>query len=77
MFRRQFVRIGYRNLGVFDKQINNMLSGLASSKGVVDLQPTFFRFKLATTTALIFGEPVSGLAVRIMILSQTHSTTEP
>jgi cytochrome P450 len=28
---------------------------------VVDLQPEFFRFTLATTTSLIFGEPFAGL----------------
>lgn len=38
-----------------------MLSSLCSSKGIVDLQPLFFHFTLATTTALIFGEPVGTL----------------
>ena len=38
-----------------------MLATLASSTSVIDLQPEFFRFTLATTTSLIFGEPFAGL----------------
>lgn len=38
-----------------------MLDSLASSTGVVDLQPEFFRFTLSTTTSLLFGEPFAGL----------------
>ena len=46
---------------VFDEHVNNLATSLASSEGVVDLQPVFFRFTLATTTDLIFGEPVGSL----------------
>jgi len=46
---------------VFEGPINNLLATLSSSTGVVDLQPEFFRFTLATTTSLIFGEPFAGL----------------
>jgi cytochrome P450 len=55
------VRIQYQNLKVFDEHVNNLVASLALSDGVVDLQPAFFRFTLATTTDLIFGEPVAGL----------------
>lgn len=59
LLRRQFVRIQYQNLKVFDEHVNDLIAGLSSSgDGIVDLQPYFFRFTLATTTDLIFGEPV-------------------
>jgi len=46
---------------VFETPINNLLATLSASTGVVDLQPEFFRFTLATTTSLIFGEPFADL----------------
>ena len=55
------MRIQYQDVKVFDGPINDLLATLASSTGVVDLQPEFFRFTLATTTSLIFGEPFAGL----------------
>jgi cytochrome P450 len=61
LVRRQFMRIQYQDVKVFDGPINDLLATLASSTGVVDLQPAFFRFTLATTTSLIFGEPFAGL----------------
>jgi hypothetical protein len=61
LLRRQFVRIQYQDVKVFEGPINNLLATLSSSTGVVDLQPEFFRFTLATTTSLIFGEPFAGL----------------
>ena len=61
LLRRQFVRIQYQDVTVFDGPVNELLAGLFASKGVVDLQPFFFRFTLATTTSLIFGEPFAGL----------------
>ncbi|KAL5335182.1 cytochrome P450 [Aspergillus crustosus] len=39
----------------------NLLASLHSSRDVVDLQPAFFRFTLATTVSLIFGEAAMGL----------------
>ena len=61
LLRRQFVRIQYQDVKVFDGPVNELLAGLFASIGVVDLQPFFFRFTLATTTSLIFGEPFAGL----------------
>lgn len=55
------MRIQYQDVKVFDGPIDDLLAILASSTGVVDLQPEFFRFTLATTTSLIFGEPFAGL----------------
>lgn len=61
MLRRQFIRINLRDPNIFEEHVNEMLATLSSAKGIVDLQPVFFRFTLATTTALIFGKPVSDL----------------
>ena len=64
LLRRQFVRMQYQNLGVFDDHVQLLISRLsahAERGGTVDLQPEFFRFTLATTTALIFGEPVGSI----------------
>jgi cytochrome P450 len=66
LLRRQFVRIQYQNLKVFDEHINDLISGLSSAAdGVVNMQPFFFRFTLSTTTDLIFGEPVGALGEEI------------
>jgi cytochrome P450 len=59
MLRRQFARMNFKNLSIFDEHVNELITDLSSGKGVVDLQPAFFRFTLATTTALIFGESVA------------------
>lgn len=61
MLRRQFARINFKDLTIFDRHINDLLSDLANVQGVADLQPSFFRFTLATTTSLIFGEDISRL----------------
>jgi cytochrome P450 len=61
MLRRQFSRIDFKNLSTFDEHVSDLVTSLQGSTGVVDLQPAFFRFTLATTTALIFGEPVDDL----------------
>ncbi|CAG7925900.1 unnamed protein product [Penicillium olsonii] len=58
LLRRQFVRIHRQDSHVFDDHVNDLITKLKSASGVVDLQPHFLRFTLATTTALIFGEPV-------------------
>ena len=61
LLRRQFVRMQYQNLGAFREHVDNMISVLEKSEGVVDLQPIFFRYTLDTTTALIFGQSVHSL----------------
>ena len=59
LLRRPFVRIQYQNLRGFTEQVNDLISNMKAASGcVVDLQPFFFRFTLATTTALIFGQTV-------------------
>ena len=61
LLRRQFVRINFKDLSTFDRHVDDLIAGLSPLDGIVDVQPAFFRFTLATTTALIFGERVSGL----------------
>ena len=51
------MRIQYQNLQGISENVEHLVAGLSSSNGVVDLQPYFFRFTLATTIALIFGQP--------------------
>lgn len=57
MLRRPFLKTRYQDLRSFDEPINKLLASL-SSDWVVDLQPLFFRYTLATTTSLIFGQPL-------------------
>ena len=64
LLRRPFTRIGYQDLKGFSEHVDDLLSRLSAlshQKAVVDLQPMFFRLTLATTTALIFGQPVKSL----------------
>ncbi|KIW73791.1 hypothetical protein PV04_01881 [Phialophora macrospora] len=45
----------------FKDQVENLVLIFRHSKGVVDLQPAFFRFTFATTTTLLFGESIETL----------------
>ncbi|CAO1605215.1 hypothetical protein XANCAGTX0491_008738 [Xanthoria calcicola] len=58
LLRRPFLKTHYQDLRGFREPIENCLSKISTRDGVVDLQPLFFQFTLATTTALIFGQPV-------------------
>lgn len=51
----------YQNLKGFGEHVDNLASSLSATSGIVDLQPFFFQFTLATTTALIFGQPAGRL----------------
>ncbi|KAL8954268.1 MAG: hypothetical protein Q9193_007310, partial [Seirophora villosa] len=61
LLRRQFVRINFKDLSNFDRHVDDLVASLSSAEGLVDLQPAFFRFTLATTTSLIFGDSRSSL----------------
>ncbi|KAI9713723.1 MAG: hypothetical protein M1812_006561 [Candelaria pacifica] len=65
ILRRQFVRINFKDLSTFDEHVDDLIAELSASEGIVDLQPAFFRFTLATTTALLFGEPIAGLGSEV------------
>jgi cytochrome P450 len=62
MLRRQFARVQAGDLETFTEQVENLISTFRNSKGIVDLQPAFFRFTLATTTTLLFGESIETLS---------------
>lgn len=58
LLRRPFLKTHYQDLRGFTKPLDDLVTAISSSCTVVDLQPLFFRFTLATTTALIFGVPI-------------------
>ncbi|KAL8777677.1 MAG: hypothetical protein Q9213_007751 [Squamulea squamosa] len=58
LLRRPFLKTYYQDLKGFLEPIDHCLAKIASCSGVLDLQPLFFQFTLATTTALIFGQPI-------------------
>lgn len=61
LLRHQFVRAQYQNLEMFSEHVDNLIAGLATTSGIVDLQPFFFSFTLDTTTAFMFGQSVGSL----------------
>ncbi|EXJ53754.1 uncharacterized protein A1O5_13003, partial [Cladophialophora psammophila CBS 110553] len=61
IFQRQFTRVQARDSETLTKQAKTLISTFRHSKGVVNLQRTFFRFNLTTTTALLFGESIETL----------------
>ena len=56
MLRRPFSKTGYQDLKGFGRNADKLIATLSQSHGLVDLQPLFFAFTLATTTELIFGQ---------------------
>ncbi|OQO10861.1 hypothetical protein B0A48_04162 [Cryoendolithus antarcticus] len=66
ILRRQFARLREDGLAAFTPHVDDLLDSVArasdeSATGIVDLQPHFFEYTLATTTDLLFGEPHSSL----------------
>jgi cytochrome P450 len=61
LLRKQFARTQYQKSDHFREHVENLLACLPKEKGVVDLQPLFFRLTLDTTTALLFGKSVHSL----------------
>ena len=61
LLRNQFVRTQYQKSDSFSEHVDNLLACLPASKGVIDLQPLFFKFTLDTTTALLLGRSVYSL----------------
>jgi len=61
LLRKQFARLEYSDLTTFEEYVEALVERFASPNDVVDLQPAFFDFTLATTTALLFGEAVDTL----------------
>jgi cytochrome P450 len=61
LLRPQFHFKEYVDLGIFSNACDNLLDNIAASRGVVDLQPLFFRLTLGITTAFLFGESIERL----------------
>lgn len=60
LLRPQFQHKRYDDLELFQEVVDNLISVLPE-KGMVDLQPLFFRLTLDTTTAFLFGDSVGSL----------------
>ena len=65
LLRKQFVRTQYQKPENFREHVDNLLAHLPVTKGVVDLQPLFFKFTLDTTTALLLGQAVRSLKAEL------------
>lgn len=65
ILRGNFARMQYQNLEGFREHAEDLVSNLSSIRGVVDLQPLFFRFTLNTTIAMILGQPVESFSHEI------------
>lgn len=61
VIRPQFFHKEYEDLAIFKPPMNNFIGSLGNSKGVIDLQPLFFRLTLDVTTKYLFGESVESL----------------
>ena len=64
--RRQCARIQYQDLKSFKEHVDRLVVSLSQSEDVIDLQPLLFRFTLATTIGLIFGESLESSEHRDM-----------
>lgn len=60
LLRPQFAHRQYDDLDLFREVVDDLISVLPT-RGVVDLQPLFFRLTLDTTTAFLFGDSVHSL----------------
>ncbi|KAL8781831.1 MAG: hypothetical protein Q9213_005833 [Squamulea squamosa] len=60
LLRPQFAHKQYDDLELFREVVDNLMRVLPE-KGMVDLQPLFFRLTLDTTTAFLFGDSVDSL----------------
>ena len=58
MLRQSYLRLHYQGLKGFEEHVDNLITALSASEGMINLQQHFFRFRLATTTALSFLQPV-------------------
>ena len=76
ILRKQFVRIQYQKSDLFREHIDNLLACLPAGKGVVDLQPLFFRLTLDTTTDLLLGKSVHSLRDDNEGAAADHAFTE-
>ena len=62
LLRRPFQKTHYQDLKGFTEHVDSLVEMLNSFPAgqVVDLQPLFFHLTLATTTGILFGQPIEG-----------------
>ncbi|KAL8691659.1 MAG: hypothetical protein Q9218_003159 [Villophora microphyllina] len=60
LLRPQFAHKQYDDLELFREVVDDLIT-ILPEKGMVDLQPLFFRLTLDTTTAFLFGDSVNSL----------------
>ncbi|KAI5919353.1 cytochrome P450 alkane hydroxylase [Camillea tinctor] len=58
VLRPQFYYRHYEDLHIFYPHVENLLHAIGDIKGVVDLEPLFFRLTLDVTTQFLFGKSV-------------------
>jgi cytochrome P450 len=74
MLRPQLQHKQYENLEVFRVATDDLIGLVRESKGIVDLQPLFFRLTLDTTTAFLFGESMRSLITPEAVGERTFAT---
>ena len=57
MSHRRFLKTHYQDVKELSKPLDDLVTVLSSSNELIDFQRLFFRFTLATTTALILAQP--------------------
>ncbi|OAQ58804.1 n-alkane-inducible cytochrome P450 [Pochonia chlamydosporia 170] len=61
LLRKQFVRTQYQNLHTsLSEHVDNLIASIPN-KGVVDLQPLFFKLTMDVATSLLFGKSIYSL----------------
>ncbi|KAI0595974.1 cytochrome P450 alkane hydroxylase [Biscogniauxia sp. FL1348] len=58
VLRPQFYHRRYEDLDILRPHVDNLLQAIGDIKGVVDLEPLFFRLTLDVTTQFLFGKSV-------------------
>ena len=77
MLRPQLKHRQYEDLDVFREPVDHLIQQIENGtcKGIIDLQPLFFRLTLDVTTAFLFGESVRSLTTPEATGEQTFSTS--
>ena len=70
------MRTQYQKLAIFSEHVDDLLACLPLRKGIVDLQPLFFKFTLDTTTALLLGQSVYSLKGDLVADSEIRAFAE-
>ncbi len=76
LLRKQLVRTQYQNSDNFRTHVDDLLARLPATKGVVNLQPLFFKLTLDTTTALLLDLSVHSLKLNVTVDTKIKSFAE-